>query len=259
MLHAQRGLMDFIAIMGLIIGLGAIIAGNLVEGGTSSHLAQVAAAVIVFGGTSGATILSFPFKDLKSALSALKLVFVYKPANPNLLIEDSISILIQARRVGLVALQPQIDNIENSFLRKGLSMVVDGMPPKMIREILEQEIISYEANMRKAARVFESAGGYAPTIGILGAVLGLIQVMSNVAEPSKIGAGISVAFVATIYGVGSANLILLPCAKRIICRMNEQIFLMDLAIEGVLGVESGDNPYFIRTKLNAFLTDNEKN
>ncbi len=256
--YAQWRIMDFIALLGLIVGLGAIIAGNIAEGGTTSHLAQVAAAVIVFGGTAGATMLSFPFRDLLTALSALKLVFIYKRSNPSLIIEDSVNILIQARRIGLVALQPQIELIENRFLRKGLALVVDGMPPKMIKDILEQEIISYEARMRRAAKVFESAGGYAPTIGILGAVLGLIQVMSNVADPSKIGSGISVAFVATIYGVGSANLVLLPCAKRILSRMNEQIFLMDLAVEGVLGVESGVNPYFLRAKLNAFLADNEK-
>jgi chemotaxis protein MotA len=250
--------MDFIALLGLIIGLGAIVAGNIVEGGTTSHLAQMAAAVIVFGGTAGATILSYPLSDLRTALLALKLVFSYKQINPSLIIEDSVNILVQARKTGLVALQPQIAEIRDSFLRKGLTLVVDGMPPKMIRDILEQEIISYETRMRRAARVFEAAGGYAPTIGILGAVLGLIQAMSNVADPSRIGVGISVAFVATIYGVGSANLLLLPCAKRILCRMNEQIFLMDIAVEGVLGVESGVNPYFLRAKLNAFLSDNEK-
>jgi chemotaxis protein MotA len=250
--------MDLIALLGLIVGLGAIVTGNIAEGGTTSHLAQMAAAVIVFGGTAGATILSYPLSDLRTAFSALRLVFYSREVNPSLVIEDSVNILVQARRTGLVALQPQITEIKDGFLRKGLTLVVDGMPPKMIRDILEQEIVSYETKMRRAARVFESAGGYAPTIGILGAVLGLIQVMSNVADPSRIGAGISVAFVATIYGVGSANLVLLPCARRILCRMNEQIFLMDLAVEGVLGVESGVNPYFLRAKLNAFLCDSEK-
>ena len=144
------------------------------------------------------------------------------------------------------------------FLRKGLNLVVDGMPPKMIRDILDQEISTFETRMRRSAKVFETAGGYAPTIGILGAVLGLIQVMSNVADPSKIGSGISVAFVATIYGVGSANLILLPIARRIFTRMNEDIYMMDLIVEGVLGVESGINPYFLRSKLNAFLENREK-
>jgi chemotaxis protein MotA len=250
--------MDIAALLGLIFGIGAIVAGNIAEGGTTSHLVQIAAALIVFGGTAGATLLSYPVKDLMSAFSSLRMVFSKEKRNPLLIIEDSVNILIQARRMGLIALQPQIMKIENPFLKKGLNLVVDGMPPKMIRDILDLEISAYETRMRRAAKVFESAGGYAPTIGILGAVLGLIQVMSNVADPSKIGSGISVAFVATIYGVGSANLVFLPIAKRIISRMNDDIYMMDLIVEGVLGVESGINPFFLRTKLNAFLEDQLK-
>jgi len=250
--------MDIVAFLGLIFGVGAIIAGNIVEGGTTAHLVQVAAALIVFGGTAGATMLSYPLKDLINAFSSLRLVFYEKKHDPFLVIEDSVNILVQARRMGLITLQPQIMQIENGFLRKGLNLVVDGMPPKMIRDILEQEISTYETKMRRAAKVFESAGGYAPTIGILGAVLGLIQVMSNVAEPSKIGSGISVAFVATIYGVGSANLVFLPIAKRILRRMSDNIYIMDLIVEGVLGVESGINPFFLRSKLNAFIEDRDR-
>jgi chemotaxis protein MotA len=249
--------MDILALFGLVIGLGAIVTGNIVEGGTTAHLVQTAAALIVFGGTAGAVILSYPLRDLRSALDALKLVFRNENADPRDVIEDSVKILIQARKNGLVALQPMISEINAPLLRRGLMMVVDGMPPKMIRDILEQEINSYEKRMRRAARVFESAGGYAPTIGILGAVLGLIQVMTNVAEPAKIGAGISVAFVATIYGVGSANLVFFPFAKRILSRMHEQIFIMELALEGVMGVESGINPFFLKTKLNAFLVEHD--
>jgi chemotaxis protein MotA len=249
--------MDIIALLGLLIGIGAIIAGNIAEGGTTAHLAQIAAAVIVFGGTLGATMLSYPLKDLNNAAAALRLIFSKNDSNPESVIEDSVSILIQARRSGLVSLQSQISQIDNTFLKKGLMLVVDGVPPKLIREIMDQEISSYEARMKRAAKVFESAGGYAPTIGILGAVLGLIQVMSNVAEPSKIGAGISVAFVATIYGVGSANLILLPFAKRISSRMSENVFLMELAVEGVLGVESGINPFFLRARLSAFMAEHD--
>ncbi|HTZ17892.1 MAG TPA: flagellar motor protein, partial [Dissulfurispiraceae bacterium] len=249
---------DIIALLGLLFGVGAIIAGNIVEGGTTAHLVQVAAALIVFGGTAGATMLSYPLKDLINAVSSLRMVFYEKKHDPFAVIEDSVNILVQARRMGLITLQPQIMQIENPFLRKGLNLVVDGMPPKMIRDILDQEISTYETKMRRASKVFESAGGYAPTIGILGAVLGLIQVMSNVAEPSKIGSGISVAFVATIYGVGSANLILLPIAKRILRRMNDDIYIMDLIVEGVLGVESGINPFFLRSKLNSFIEDRDK-
>ncbi len=250
--------MDIIALLGLIFGVGAIVAGNIAEGGTTAHLVQLAAALIVFGGTAGATMLSYPLKDLANAFSSLRTVFLEHKRDPLVIIEDSVNILVQARRMGLITLQPQIMEIKNSFLRKGLNLVVDGMPPKMIRDILDQEITTYETKMRRAAKVFESAGGYAPTIGILGAVLGLIQVMSNVAEPSKIGAGISVAFVATIYGVGSANLIFLPISKRILRRMHDDIYIMDLIVEGVLGVESGINPFFLRSKLNAFIEERDR-
>jgi chemotaxis protein MotA len=132
------------------------------------------------------------------------------------------------------------------------------MTPAMIKEILYQEITTYEETLKKASRVYESAGGYAPTVGILGAVLGLIQVMRNVSDPSKIGGGIAVAFVATIYGVGSANLLFLPIGKKIMNRLKEEVFIRELIVEGVLGIESGVNPYFLKARLNAFLAEHEK-
>src|SRR5208282_280653 len=144
-------------------------------------------------------------------------------------------------------------SIDNDFLRKGLNLVIDGIPPAMIKDILFQEIYTYENTCKRAAKVFESAGGYAPTIGILGAVMGLIQVMRNVTDPSKIGGGISVAFVATIYGVGSANLLFLPIGKKIMNRLKEEIFVRELIVEGVLGIESGVNPYFLKARLNAYV------
>ncbi|MCL5062003.1 MAG: flagellar motor protein, partial [Nitrospirae bacterium] len=199
--------MDIAAFLGLILGIGAIVAGNIIEGGTTSHLVQAAAALIVFGGTFGATLLSFSMRDVFNAFKALGMVFRGKSYTPSEIIEDILGILVKARKMGLIALEAEIKNIENPFLRKGLNLVVDGMAPAMIKDILYQEVTTYEEKMKNASKVFESAGGYAPTIGILGAVLGLIQVMKNVTDPSKIGSGIAVAFVATIYGVGSANLI----------------------------------------------------
>jgi chemotaxis protein MotA len=250
--------MDIAAFLGLILGVGAIIAGNIIEGGTTSHLVQAAAALIVFGGTFGATLLSFSMRDIFNAFKSLSMVFGGKSSAPSEIIEEILGILVKARKMGLIALEPEIKNMENPFLKKGLNLVVDGMPPSMIKDILYQEISTYEENMKNAAKVFESAGGYAPTIGILGAVLGLIQVMRNVTEPAKIGGGIAVAFVATIYGVGSANLIFLPMSKKIMNRLKQEVFIRELIIEGVLGVESGVNPYFLKTRLNAFLAEHEK-
>lgn len=249
--------LDLAAVIGIFLGIGAIVGGNLIEGGTTSHLVQYAAALIVFGGTFGATLLSFSLRDIRHALACLALVFQTKQHNPDQIIEQVLELLVKARKMGLIALQPEIMKIENPFMRKGLNLVIDGMNPAMIRDILYQEITTYEDSLKQASRVYESAGGYAPTIGILGAVLGLIAVMKNVTDPSRIGSGIAVAFVATIYGVGSANLIFIPIAKKIINRMHEEVFIRELIVEGVLGIESGVNPYFLRTRLNAFLANRE--
>ncbi len=250
--------MDIAALIGIILGIGAIIGGNLVEGGNTAHLVQVAAAIIVFGGTLGATMLSFSIRDLFNAVMALGMVFGGRSSSPGEVIEDILGLLVKARKMGLLTLESQVKTIDNPFLRKGLSLVIDGIPPAMIKEILYQEISTYEETYKKASKVYESAGGYAPTIGILGAVLGLIQVMRNVTDPSKIGGGIAVAFVATIYGVGSANLFLIPLGKKVMNRLKEEVFVKELIVEGVLGIESGVNPYFLKARMNAFLADYEK-
>ncbi|MCC6346964.1 MAG: flagellar motor protein [Nitrospirales bacterium] len=250
--------MDKATFFGLLIGISAIIGGNIIEGGSTAHLVQFAAALIVFGGTFGATLLSFSSRDIMNAVKALGLAFRGRSFAPAEVIEEILVILVQARKMGLIALEDQVNRIENRFLRKGLGLMIDGMTPKMIEDILYQEIATYEEEMKRAARVFESAGGYAPTVGILGAVLGLIQVMRNVSDPSKIGGGIAVAFVATIYGVGSANLLFLPLGKKILNRLKEEVFIRELIIEGILGVESGVNPYFLKARLNAFLSEHDK-
>lgn len=250
--------MDIAAFVGILLGLGAVVGGNMVEGGNASHLVQTAAAIIVFGGTLGATLLSSSIRDMFNAIKALGMVFGARSSSSSEVIEEILGLLVKARKMGLLSLESQVKSIENDFLRKGLNLVIDGIPPAMIKEILFQEIYTYENTCKKAAKVFESAGGYAPTIGILGAVLGLIQVMRNVTEPSKIGDGIAVAFVATIYGVGSANLIFLPLGRKIINRLKEEVFIKELILEGVLGVEAGVNPYFLKARLNAFLAQHEK-
>ncbi len=250
--------MDIAAFVGILLGIGAVVGGNMVEGGNAAHLVQTAAAIIVFGGTLGATLLSSSIRDMFNAVKALGMVFGARSSSSSEVIEEILGLLVKARKMGLLSLESQVKSIDNDFLRKGLNLVIDGIPPAMIKDILFQEIYTYENTCKKAAKVFVSAGGYAPTIGILGAVLGLIQVMRNVTEPSKIGDGIAVAFVATIYGVGSANLIFLPLGRKIINRLKEEVFIKELILEGVLGVEAGVNPYFLKARLNAFLAQHEK-
>ena len=250
--------MDIAAFFGLIIGISAIVGGNIIEGGSTSHLLQFAAALIVLGGTFGATLLSFSLRDMLNAFKALGFVFGNNSQSTSEVVADILGVLVKARKMGLIAMENEIGKMDNEFLKKGLTLVVDGMPPSTVKEVLYQEITTYEENMKNAADVFGAAGGYAPTIGILGAVLGLIHVMGNISDPSKIGSGIAVAFVATIYGVGLANLFRLPVARKIMNRVKEEVFLRELIIEGVIGVESGVNPYFLKTRLNAFLSEHER-
>lgn len=248
----SKKFLDPFIIFGLIIGLSAIVVGNIVEGGTTAHLIQIAAALIVFGGTIGATVVSFPFKDLIIALKGLKIAFSTNIYSERLLIEEIIHLLVIARKRGVLALQSEIENISDSFLAKGVGMIVDGYEIDVIRDTLYREIKNYEETVKTASRVFEAAGGYAPTIGIIGAVLGLIHVLQNVTDPSKIGSGIAVAFVATIYGVGSANLVFIPMAKRILQKAKNDIRLKMLILEGLKGIEKGINPHYLRTILESF-------
>ncbi|MGD0884137.1 MAG: flagellar motor protein [Thermodesulfovibrionales bacterium] len=250
--------MDRSSMIGILLGAAAVIGGNLLEGGKITAIFQMTAAVIVVGGTTGATLLSFPLSDLLKAVASLRDIFLSKNSDPEVFVKDIIHYSTIARRNGLIALEPEIAKIDDYFLRRGMSLMVDGMGPKILKETMEQENITYEDEQRRIAKVFETAGGFAPTIGIIGAVLGLIHVMENLSDPSKLGAGIAVAFVATIYGVGSANLILLPISKKLVHLLNNTLTVREMVIEGVTGIQSGLNPHYLEEKLRAFLKENRR-
>lgn len=241
-------MIDKFLLFGLFIGLGAIVTGNIVEGGSTGHLIQLGAAFIVFGGTAGAVLVSFPAYDLKLGLKGLKIALLDRKIKneERLLIEEIISLLVIARKKGLLAVEKELSSIENRFLRENMRMVVDGYEASVIRDVVLKKIKNFEDEVKTASKVFESAGGYAPTIGIIGAVLGLIHVLQNITEPSKIGTGIAIAFVATIYGVGSANLIFIPLAKRIIQKAKREIRKNLLVLKGIEGIEKGVNPAYLR-------------
>lgn len=245
--------MDRASIIGIILGVSAVLLGNVLEGGKIRSLLQPTAAVIVFGGTFGATLLSVPPNVILRAVLALKDVFFSHRDERELLIRDIIRFATIARRNGLIALESEIKRIENGYFRKAMQLAIDGMSPKMLRETMEQDNISFEEDRRRIARVYETAGGYAPTIGILGAVLGLIHVMENLSDPSRLGAGIAVAFVATIYGVGSANLIFLPISKKLMNRSNEELSQREMILEGVSGIQTGINPHYLEERLRVYL------
>ncbi len=243
------------SIIGLVMGGIAIIGGNLMEGGRIESILQPTAAVIVFGGTFGATLLSFPMRDILKAIGALKEVFGKEKSDHEEYIKEILRYSLITRKNGLVGLEEELKKQKDPFIKKALRLAVDGATPAVLREILSQENITYAEEKKRIARVFETAGGFAPTIGIIGAVLGLIHVMENLADPSRLGAGIAVAFVATIYGVGSANLILLPISKKIINNLHSRLFLREMIIEGIIGIQSGINPYYLEEKLRAYISE----
>ncbi len=251
--------MDKATLIGLVLALGAIVGGQVLEGGKLGSIIQLTAAIIVFGGTFGAVFISYPFKEVLGAFKGLRTIIKEPPRDPYQIISQIITYANKARREGILSLEKEIKNVENPFLAKALTMAVDGIEPHVIREAMESEL-EYSNEYGKAnSKVFKTAGGYAPTIGILGAVLGLIHVMENLSDPSKLGAGIAVAFVATVYGVGSANLLFLPFATKLEVRHRHQMITNEMILEGVVALSTGENPRLIEEKLTSFLSELQKN
>jgi chemotaxis protein MotA len=245
--------MDVISIIGLVVGLGAILGGQFLEGGHLSSLVQPTAFVIVMGGTFGAVMLQSPFATFMQGMGMVKWVFTPPALGQRELIDRMAEWSHAARKEGLLALEGYLVELRDPFLRKGLQLLVDGAEPERVREVLEVEIGVQEEQLKLSAKIWESAGGYAPTIGILGAVMGLIHVMENLSDPSKLGAGIAVAFVATIYGVGSANLIFLPIAKKLLAHVSRLTLTREMYVDGLIGIASGDNPRIIESRLQGYL------
>lgn len=250
--------MDILTILGLVLGFGAVLGGMVLEGGHLGSIAQVAAAVIVFGGTLGAVLVNYPLNVFVLALKNAKFALFQKTSDPYTVIKLIAELSATARKDGLLALESSIKRVQDPFLRKGLQLVVDGAEPKLTREILEIDIAHTEEYNLTSAKVYESAGGYAPTIGIIGAVLGLIHVMENLSDPSKLGAGIAVAFVATVYGVASANLVYLPMAGKIKMKIREQVIMQEMAVEGLISLSEGENPRRVEEKLVGFLRESQR-
>jgi chemotaxis protein MotA len=244
---------DILSIVGLVVGFGAILGGNLLEGGHLSSLVNAPAFIIVLGGTLGATMLQSPVPVF---LRAMRLtLWVVKPPVRDLgaTIQSIVNWSQVARREGLLGLEGLTESESDPFARKGLQLLVDGNEPDTIRNTLEVELGAREQRDLAAAKVFESMGGYCPTIGIIGAVLGLIHVMGNLADPSQLGSGIATAFVATVYGVGLANLVFLPVGSKLKSVIQGQSQYREMLIQGILGIAEGENPLNIELRLRGFL------
>ncbi len=245
--------MDVLTLIGLLFGIGAILGGQYLEGGQASSLVNGPAAMIVLGGTIGAVMLQSPMPQFMRAIGMLRWSLVPPTQNVDELIEKIISWSSLARKEGLLGLESVSETETDPFARKALQLLVDGSEPEVMRNILEVEVDSREHYDLQAAKLYESMGGYSPTIGIIGAVMGLIQVMQNLSDPSRLGHGIAVAFVATIYGVGAANLVLIPVGNKLKTLVMDQSQVKYMVIEGVVSIAEGENPRNIESKLQGFL------
>lgn len=245
--------MDIVAIIGAVAGIAFILVGQALEGGNINQLIQVTAAFIVFGGTFGAVVLSFPPSTLMDSLKSIKIVFFSSAPDYNSIIQKIISYAQKARKEGVISLEQDAKIEDNDFMRLGLELVSDGTDPKLVRDMLENKMSQDEARETGASKVWESAGGFSPTIGIIGAVLGLIQVMQNLSDPSKLGAGIAVAFVATVYGVGFANLLSIPMSTNLKFKSKQSMVLREMILEGILAIQAGESPALIERKLQTYL------
>lgn len=245
--------MDILSILGVLLGFSAILGGNFLEGGNLASLINLPAFVIVLGGTVGATILHFPPSVIFHSIRILWLIV--RPRK--ILLKNQITKIVEwsalARKEGLLGLEAVVDREKDSFARKGLQLLVDGNEPEVIRESLEVELNTIEHNEMQAAKVYEAMGGYSPTIGIIGAVVGLIQVMQNLANPELLGAGIATAFVATIYGVGFANLLFLPIANKLKLQAYALVQAKEMMLEGITSIAEGENPRNIELKLSGYI------
>jgi chemotaxis protein MotA len=245
--------MDPNSVIGLVVALVGIVGGQALEGGRLGSLFQLTAFVIVFMGTVGAVLVQSPMPTFKDGLRLARWAMRAPVFDRRAVVAQIVQWSQIARREGLLGLEKYIGGIPDLFLRRGLQMVVDGIEPERMRAALEVEIATVEAVRKDAARIWESAGGYAPTIGILGAVLGLIHVMENLSDPSKLGGGIAVAFVATIYGVALANLVFLPIAGKLKLHIAAEVQFREVITDGLLGIANGENPRVIESRLSGYL------
>jgi chemotaxis protein MotA len=250
--------MDKASIGGVVLAVAGIIAGLLIEGGNLGQILQPTAALIVFGGTMGAVLLQFPLTTVVGAFRSLGHVFAAPRKHDAELIRQMIDFTNKARRQGLVSLDADLQSIEDPFLKQALMLAVDGTEPVELRKIMRVSLDSITEDEERLPAVFESAGGFSPTIGILGAVLGLIQVMQHLDNITEVGRGIAVAFVATIYGVGIANLFFLPFAGKMRLRIRNGHRRREMVLEGVISILEGINPRMLEIKLAGFLDDSDR-
>ena len=246
--------MDKGTLSGLLLAFAGILGGLVLDGGNVFQILQPTAALIVLGGTIGAVLVTYPLPVVKASFKRLSSVFREQTIDLEAVVREIVGYAHEARRHGIVALDASLPGIQDMFLRKALMLAVDGTEPKELRAIMELDMDQRAEQEEKLPLVFESAGGFSPTIGIIGAILGLIQVMQHLDNIDEVGKGIAVAFVATIYGVAAANVFFLPAGGKLKIKIREEQLAREMMLEGVLAILEGKNPRMVETKLRGYLT-----
>ena len=247
--------MDLTSLIGPIAGIALVVGSFLMEGGDIASLIQVTAALIVFGGTFGAVVFSFSQEQLISAIKATKRVFFNQHIDQKEIIAELVRYATKARKEGVIVLEKEAKNASDPLIKLGLEAVSDGADPSLVRDLMETQLAQMETSSTSDMKVWEAAGAYSPTFGIIGAVMGLINVMKNLADPSALGAGIAVAFVATIYGLIGANLVFIPMNTKIKNKDHHVFLAKQMMIEGILSIQAGESPALIERKLQAFILE----
>ncbi len=250
--------MDLLSIGGLIVGVAALLGGNLLEGGQLIALLNGPALIIVLGGTLGAVLLQTPWSAVKNLFAMLRWVFSPPIFNTQLMIDKLLSWSRIARKDGFLALDPLLEGETDEFVKKGLQLLIDGSNANKVRDLLEADSYTVEMRYLQAAHILESMGGYAPTMGIIGAVMGLIHVMGNLINPAEVGPGIAVAFIATIYGIGLANLLFFPVASKLKSVTHQIMQHRELILDGVIAIAEGDHPAHIEMRLMCYMEPEKK-
>jgi chemotaxis protein MotA len=255
---SKKTSLDLASIIGLTMAGLAILGGQALEGGSIKSIIQPTAAIIVLGGTFGACLLQFPLLVALGSFKTFIKAFQEPKTNNKEVIKEIIRLANKARKEGVISLESDAQKIADPFLKKALTMAMDGVEPKVLRETMELEISNLEDEAEQPIKFWQAAGGYSPTIGILGAVLGLIHVMENLSDPSKLGGGIAVAFVATVYGVGLANLVYLPISGKLKLKSKAHLVAKEIMLVGVISILEGENPRLIDDKLKSYLSRKEQ-
>ena len=246
--------MDLATVIGLLAALASLLISVLIEGGELRGFINIPAAILVLGGTIGVTAMGLPLKQIMMSPIVLKQAFFSKPVDPLAVMRILVDFSRKARKEGILALENEVRKVEIPFLQRGIQHVIDGTSPELVEEILETELTSMQGRHKIGISIFDGLGGFAPTLGILGTVMGLVNMLANLNEPGEMGGAIASAFIATLYGVGSANIVFLPIANKLKLRSAEETRAYELAIDGILSLQRGENPRVVASKMQSFLS-----